>query len=140
MFAGSNDAEWITWLTSRNIPYISWNPDTDTFSGFVRRLAEYDIFITARFHGALFATLLGKPSICIGVEEKLELFADLLDQGGRLWRHPFEPDACLEAVDNLRLSYARATAVLKNVAETQGRLANKMVADFTRFFQESLNR
>ena len=80
----ANDIEWTRRLKDKNERFIAWNPEKFTIFEFIKMLSDYDAFITARYHGAVFASILKKPVVCIEVEQKLRLVADLFDVGARL--------------------------------------------------------
>ena len=69
-----------------------WDPSIMTFANFLVELSEYDMFITARYHGAIIASLLKKPFIAIGIEPKLSMVADLFEMP--CWNYPFDIEEC----------------------------------------------
>lgn len=55
-----------------------WDPKVMGISTYLKILSSQDIIVTARAHGALVASALGIPSVCIGVEPKLHVFHSML--------------------------------------------------------------
>lgn len=85
-----NESQWETLLKSNNENYIKWNPNKHTIEEFLLKLSSFDLFITARFHGAIFASLLNIPSVTIAVEPKLELIKDCFPNSLKVWKAPFK--------------------------------------------------
>jgi len=133
-----SDVIWKNRLSERDYEYLSWNPESDTIHSFVKQLNDFDLFISARYHGAVFATLLGKPVICIGIEQKLELFADLLQSGGKLWQYPFDVDECIKYIKELKNDYLKATHTLQYVTSKETQKADNMVSEFYTYFRNVL--
>ena len=77
-FSATSDGEWIKRLKDRNEFITVWNPESESISSFLGFLSKYDLFITARYHGAVFASILRKPTVAIEIEKKLALVSDLL--------------------------------------------------------------
>lgn len=75
-------------LENHNI--IKWTPETQTIDFFLRILSNYDLFITSRFHGVIFGSLLNIPSIAIEIEPKLNLTKEMLGEGVKVWKQPFD--------------------------------------------------
>jgi polysaccharide pyruvyl transferase WcaK-like protein len=73
VFSDLRDKDWISTLKHCNEDYITWNPDNNTIESFMDQLNLFDLFISARFHGIIFSSLLNKPAISIAIEPKLEL-------------------------------------------------------------------
>ena len=73
VFSDLRDNDWLDTLNSNNEDILIWNPDDDTIENFMDDLNGFDLFISARFHGVIFSTLLNKPAISVAIEPKLEL-------------------------------------------------------------------
>jgi len=129
-FCGRYDTNWGQYLKERNEKFIQWDPQKYSISEFLNLLSRFDVFITARYHGAIFASILGKPAICIEVEQKLQLVADLLGYGARLWSYPFDVSECLNHISKIEDNYSLATECLANVVKEQGTLVEKIIIDY----------
>jgi polysaccharide pyruvyl transferase WcaK-like protein len=129
-FAESYDRGWLTSLRARGERPRTWSPGTDDISSFLRLLSGYDVFLTARYHGAVFASMLGKPMVCIEVEPKLRLVSELLGNGARLWRYPFDVEQCLQYLAEIDGDYSRSAQHLCRVVQEQGVLADTMAAEY----------
>lgn len=134
LFHQTSDKQWIKRLKDRHEPFIAWNPEHEDISCFITRLSTYDVFITARYHGAVFASILGKPVVCIEIEQKLRLVADLFGCGARLWRYPFNTLDCLEYIVDFEISYSNSVQCLDRVVEEQCALVEKMILELRCLF------
>jgi polysaccharide pyruvyl transferase WcaK-like protein len=130
-FSQRHDGEWLSRLADRNEPCHLWNPDEQTILEFLNLLSYYDAFITARYHGAVFASLLGKPFVGIEVEQKLRLICELFGDGARLWRYPFDVSESVYQISDLDREYSNATEQLGDVVSRQRALAVKMAAELS---------
>lgn len=66
-----------------SVPYVVWRPSDargsqDELSTFLRRLASVDLIVTTRAHGAIAGACLGVPAICVAIEPKLQIVAEML--------------------------------------------------------------
>jgi polysaccharide pyruvyl transferase WcaK-like protein len=138
LFAGRHDRVWLQRLKATRFKAVLWTPENDTIRDFAARLNSYDLFITARYHGAAFATLLGKPSICIEVEPKLALFAKVLGPAGRCWKHPFDALQCLRLVQEIEADMPRVIALLWTLRQMHSDIATRMVDEFLAFARPRL--
>jgi polysaccharide pyruvyl transferase WcaK-like protein len=139
-FAPSRDENWLTELKRRNETVIGWNESTNDINSFLTRLSRYHIFITARFHGAIFAAILEKPVVCIEVEQKLRIVAQQYQKGARLWRQPFSENECVSLTNELLNNYTEATQALKLTNEAQTNLAAKMILDLKNHEAQSIRQ
>ncbi len=101
------EPNWRRVLARSRDDILAYSPDSTTVEQFVDKLRQFDLIITARAHGAIFASVLGIPCVCIEIEPKLREICVSLRGGGRMWSPPFEEDALVAAVqemaDNLRV-------------------------------------
>ena len=88
-----------------DVTLINWEPKRETIADFTRKLASYEILLTARFHGAIFGILTGTPCVTIAIDDKL---------AGIARRHP---DIGMLSVP----PHAPATEYLSALAQTQAR-------------------
>ena len=132
-FSAKSDIEWIKRLKDRNENITVWCPESDSISSFLRFLSSYDLFITSRYHGAIFASILRKPTVAIEIENKLKLVSDLLSDGARLWTYPFNAAQCLEHIAEFERNYSKSVNCIDEVVKEQMRLASRMADDFEMF-------
>lgn len=112
---------------------IEWNPEKQKIGEFLAELRGFDLFITSRFHGAVFASILKRPVICIEIEPKLAFAKQLLGEAARLWVHPFSHETCLASVEELDSIYPAAVRLLDSVVSQQRALAESCVTEFAQF-------
>ncbi len=115
---------------------LEWDPLIMNIDYFINQLNEFDLFITSRYHGAIFASLLSKPFICIVVEQKLELISDLYKGGSEKWKYPFDFNDCLIKVDNINNNYANYTEAIRLQTTKQKERAEGMFNRFIKFCYE----
>jgi polysaccharide pyruvyl transferase WcaK-like protein len=133
LFRAKGESDWAARLKVRDEAPLMWEPESQSIADFFRELARFDCFVSARYHGAIFAALLGKPMVCIEIEQKLRLVAELLQS--RLWKQPFEDARCLELVDRIFNGDAGDAATLSRVVEDQQSLGQAMMTEFCAFAQ-----
>jgi len=133
LFAGCKDKIWENRIASLEIKHAEWNPKVNSVEDFIKYLSTFDMFITSRYHGGVFASLLSKPCICIGIEQKLEMLADLLGEGGKLWEYPFRINDCVQMFEDISNTYPQAVESIKLSVERQKLIAREMVDDFVQF-------
>lgn len=85
LFSENNDPNLEKTLINNNLPYTKWSPGKDDFKDYLRKLQSCDLFVTSRYHGAVFSTLMNKPFVIVGLEQKLTYFASLFDQKTMIW-------------------------------------------------------
>jgi polysaccharide pyruvyl transferase WcaK-like protein len=118
-------------LKDKNI--VKWNPETQSIYNFLEVLSNYDLFISARFHGVIFGGLLNIPSIAIEIEPKLRLTKEFLGEGVVLWKQPFE-EQLLSLINNISLIEMKKE-LKKNVLK-QSNIAVKMFNELTKQIHE----
>ncbi len=107
---------------SESARVIIWDPVKHDVHGFCEMLGEFDLIITARYHGAVLAALHHIPFISIGIEPKLEMIARLY--GMPVWEYPYAPERLTEAVRAVESDHARfAGRVAKQAAEEERKSA-----------------
>ncbi|MDM1073323.1 polysaccharide pyruvyl transferase family protein [Empedobacter brevis] len=104
------------WLNKKDeLDMIIWNPLVDTFDGFLEKISIFDLFITARFHGAIFASILQTPFITIEVEQKLKFISEVYNDSSACWERPFEISDLMNQIDLINKDYnsKKAKTILK---------------------------
>lgn len=121
LFKDENQCE--NQLSRLNYNVVKWDANNQTLNSFIEILSGYDLFISARFHGVVFASLLNIPSIAIEIEPKLKVTKELLGDGVKIWPQPFN-DSLLQIIQEI--NYSQAKEVLKEAVFNNGVLAQKM--------------
>lgn len=129
LFSQKRDLYWLEKLKDID-NVIIWDPDNNNIQDFLKILDNFDLFITARYHGAVFSSLLGKPFISIVVEQKLEMISDLYMDCSRKWAYPFEVKKCTKYVHEINQKYNKHKNNVISITRNQKELAQKMMNDF----------
>jgi len=87
VFAPHVDKKWMLYLSDTDT--LVWNPEIDDVTNFLNKLNTFDAFISARYHGAIIAAILGKPVICVEIEPKLSILCEQVPEL-KLWKKPFD--------------------------------------------------
>lgn len=100
-----SDKYWKNFFKEHNEEYIQWDADKMTFCEIYNLLSQFDLHVTARFHGAVFASLLHIPFITIGIEQKLSMIARNYEGGAYCWESSFKLEQLRNFVEKIRLEY-----------------------------------
>jgi polysaccharide pyruvyl transferase WcaK-like protein len=122
VFAPAKDKHWITMLKKENV--LIWDPQKYSINSFLEELNLFDAFITARYHGAIIASLLKKPVICVEIEPKLKILTEQVKEL-KLWEKPFEIAKLEELVSQLDYEVDYEFSLKERKAK-----ANTMLLDF----------
>ena len=98
VFSPLKDKHWIAKLKHENV--LIWNPHKYSIKSFLSELNVFDAFISARYHGAIIASLLNKPVICVEIEPKLKILTEQIESL-KLWEKPFNVHQLIEHVKHL---------------------------------------
>ena len=134
LFRANGDCGWARLLSQRGESPLAWNPEVQSITDFLHELDQFDCLLTARYHGALFGALIGRPVICIELEQKLRLVSELLKVG--LWRQPFNESSCLELVEQVFAEYSKLERALADAVQQQRQLGQVMMSEFLAFANE----
>jgi polysaccharide pyruvyl transferase WcaK-like protein len=97
IFSDLQDLQWKGIINERKYALLKWDPFNNHINDFLDTLNGFDGFITARYHGGVFASLLNKPAVCIAIEPKLSILSEQI-KGFRLWDKPFRTEDLKEAI------------------------------------------
>lgn len=61
-----------------------WQPESMNISSFAQKLAQQDVLLTSRAHGAICGACVGVPSVIVAIEPKLEQVAAMLPNARKL--------------------------------------------------------
>ena len=132
IFSQYRDVYWLNKL-KRQTDVIVWDPANNTISDFIYKLNEFDLFITSRYHGAIFSALLEKPFITICVEQKLELISDIYHKCSKKWCYPFNIDECVDFVSDINKNYKTYQKEIILINTKQRKLAKEMFNEFINY-------
>ncbi len=132
IFAKGRDSFWLERLKNvQNV--IQWNPDKQTINEFITTLNLFDLFISARYHGAIFSALLNKPFISISVEQKLDMISDIYVNASKKWQYPFNIEDCINNVKFIDDNYHQFVKQVKLTNKEQQKLAHSMLNNFLEY-------
>lgn len=128
VFAPLKDKKWMDYL--ENEDKLVWDPAVFSIESFLEKLNAFDGFISARYHGAIIAAILGKPVICVEIEPKLKILTDQVPEF-KLWKKPFDSNELNNYVNSLDyfLDYSNSLGIL-------GEKSNQMLKKFKQFINE----
>jgi len=135
LFATNSDNYW----NNKKINFdnvLEWIPEEMTMNSFIENLNVFDLFITARYHGAVFSTLLGKPFISIVVEQKLSLISDIFANSSKKWIYPFNIDNCINNIKIIDKDYSNYCEKTVQEALKQKELSEVMFKRFIKFCED----
>jgi polysaccharide pyruvyl transferase WcaK-like protein len=136
VFSSKQDIEWIDKLEKSNEELLVWNSEKNNLNDFMVKLSTFDVFITARYHGAIFASLLRKPFITIEIDPKLKLLSEVYNTSSKNWSYPFsleELNTYFSEIENDYYSF-----VMDSDIETKKQV--KIVKDMESSFTKELHK
>ncbi|WP_067146657.1 polysaccharide pyruvyl transferase family protein [Pseudotamlana agarivorans] len=109
VFSKDKDSKWIEKISNKK--HIIWEPEKMKIKDFLLVLNSFSTFITARYHGAIIAGLLGKKVICIEIEPKLKILTKQIPTFA-LWNNEFNTDELGEIL-NSKLACTHEDYIIK---------------------------
>lgn len=108
-----------------SLPQVIWSPDQMNISDFVERLADQDVLLTARAHGAICGACVGRPSVILEIEPKLRAVHTMLPGATRIVPPPYDPDIVVIRLEEaLAIPFdCIAADALRNRTESERALA-----------------
>lgn len=88
-----------TLATLSHLPQICWQPEQDDIATFAEVLASHDVLLTARAHGAICGACLGRPSVVLEIEPKLQAVHSMLPEATRLVPADCPTDTLVERLE-----------------------------------------
>jgi len=115
VFAEDKDPKWMKRI--KDYKSIVWHPETMEINDFINTLNTFSTFITARYHGAIIAGLLGKKVICVEIEPKLKILTEQIPSFA-LWSDDFDIQVLNDLVkSNLENDHQKYIADLRLKAD-----------------------
>ena len=115
------------------------NKSTYTFREFLAELETCDLFVTARIHTAIFSTLMQKPFISVGLDQKLTYLSSQFDNECFNWY----PDKSVEELTqkvtyvsenymSLKENITKAKIKMETLSDNAGKLFNEYLQSITK--------
>jgi len=111
-------------LKANKIDYLKWDAKEFTFKEFLEELERCDLFITARFHAAIFSTLMQKPFITVGLDQKLTYLSSLFNNDCFNWCPDDSIDALLSKISYIDENYIPLKKGITETKENMQRLSD----------------
>lgn len=140
IFAKDKDNKWMNALKKENEKFLLWNPEIYSIDKFFSLLSYFDLFVTARYHGAIFSAMLGKPFITIEIEQKLSMISEVFSDSSFNWSYPFQPNDLLKNIENIESNYVAFSSNVVKEALNQRKLAKKMNSDLKNSIKKALGK
>ncbi|WP_312993432.1 polysaccharide pyruvyl transferase family protein [Chryseobacterium flavum] len=109
-----SDVFWTKYFVENKENFIQWDADRMTFDEFYGLFSQFDLHITARFHGAVFASMFHIPFITIEVEQKLKMIAENYEGGAYCWKNDFDLEKIMNLVKKVESDYLQHKKVIIN--------------------------
>lgn len=129
VFSKKADKLWLNYFIENNESYLIWDPDSKTILEFMKDLSEFDLFITARFHGFVYAMLLGKLAISISIEPKLGNINNIYPKTTLVWDMPYSTENLNILILKMIAEYDEYTTRIKKEFEKHALIAEYMTRD-----------
>ncbi|HPV25417.1 MAG TPA: polysaccharide pyruvyl transferase family protein, partial [Casimicrobium sp.] len=115
----------LTLQTLRSLRQIVWRPDRLGISDFMEKIAEQDVLLTARAHGAICGACVGRSSVILEIEPKLRTVHNMLPRVTSIVPPPYDADVIVARLEEaLAVSHETIVAeVRRNTAESERALA-----------------
>ncbi|MEQ3443405.1 polysaccharide pyruvyl transferase family protein [Pseudoalteromonas sp. BZP1] len=126
----AHDKEWIDFALEHDIELLKWEPKTDSSNQFIEKISKYKFFISSRFHGVVYGTLLGIPAIAIEIEPKLRIGASL--NTGLIWQGSFELSDLYTKVEHLNKHYSEYLSQLNTIRDKKYTEVSELFNTFLR--------
>ncbi|MDG1330407.1 MAG: polysaccharide pyruvyl transferase family protein [Flavobacteriaceae bacterium] len=139
LFSDKDDALVEDILVANKIKYVKWAKSKYTFREFLAELETCDLFVTARFHTAIFSTLMQKPFITVGLDQKLTYLSSQFDNECFNWY----PDKSVEELTqkvtyvsenymSLKENITKAKIKMETLSDNAGKLFNEYLQSITK--------
>lgn len=109
-----------------DFPRVIWQPESMNIGDFVSKMADQDVLLTSRAHGAICGACLGRPSVILGIEPKLKAVHEILPNATRLLELPLQQDSIIDQIEQaLAIPLDSIAAdVLRNRSESEMAMAS----------------
>ncbi|WP_299396373.1 polysaccharide pyruvyl transferase family protein [uncultured Gelidibacter sp.] len=119
LFSDKEDVAVENLLLEHKVGFIKWDAKIFSFKGFLSQLESCDLFITARFHTAIFSTLMYKPFITVGLDQKLTYLASQFDNDCFNWDPKDSVDVLYNKVTSINKNY---NSLKENIVKTKSQM------------------
>jgi polysaccharide pyruvyl transferase WcaK-like protein len=135
LFSTNHDCKTEKILTDKGVNVIKWDSSKYSYQSFLTKLASSKILITSRFHGAVYASLLGRPFITINIDNKLKMFADLFNYDNS-WNMIDSLDELEQKMTKIESNYDEIVEISRSVKLEQKKAWNESENEFREFLKK----
>ncbi|MBB2954363.1 polysaccharide pyruvyl transferase family protein [Sphingobacterium faecium] len=134
LFSKDKDEDLVAKITSlKDIQIeelIVWHPMDYTFENFYSCLNECDVLLTSRYHAAIFAVNLSIPTVCLGIDPKLQALSDEVN-GFYYWNAEDEISDIDINIENISSTYSEHQDQIRNSYQILNTRANSMITEIS---------
>jgi polysaccharide pyruvyl transferase WcaK-like protein len=116
--------------------FISWDPFKKELNDFITNLAEVDLVVSSRAHGCILSACLGIPSVCIGIEPKLQSVAEMLKTSAVYVPQPFKFDDIIQKICKALENVEQAEAAVFEDVKNNRTIINKEINRFSEYLKQ----
>lgn len=132
-FSKLKDKNCIDLLQKKGLHVHVWDGNMNEFRGYLEKISSCDFLISARYHGVVFAAMLGLPSIGVALDPKISMLCNELGLGAGLWSDPFDVSALYTSFHEICARYESARVSLNVNTELLEQRSISMFSEFVRF-------
>jgi len=127
-FCEPADREPVDYFLANGLQPDIWNPEQRSTSNYLEAMQECDFFITARFHGVVIASLLGRPAIGVAVDPKVRQMCAKLGLQDFVWEAPFDTAQLAPLVAAMQARWPEVVATVERQRQQERAAADRMLA------------
>jgi len=127
-FCEPADHEPIAYFKANGVEVDTWDPERRSTGDYLAALQSCDFFITARFHGVVIASLLGRPAIGVAVDPKVRQMCAKLGLHDFVWEAPFDSQHLTPLVDAMRERWPDVVVTVERQRQQERAAADRMLA------------
>ncbi|WP_439185735.1 polysaccharide pyruvyl transferase family protein [Carboxylicivirga taeanensis] len=136
VFSEENDSMLEKILNKNGIAYKKWLPQQTCFKSYLAELNTCDLFITSRYHAAVFSTLMEKPFITIGLEQKLTNYSSSFENEAMNWLPNSSLSELLKNISLIDSDYAKFVNEICKKKKYFTSLSDKCAKTFSKYIKK----
>ncbi len=129
LFDKENDKKCSSFLKQLKTDFWTWDPSNMTLDKAIEELCCCDIIVTARYHGALIAMMLGIPCVTVDIEPKLSIATNEFFKVNH-WCSPFDSNELVNIILEMLPKIEEQRTIIFGDADVAAQKAKKSVDDF----------
>ncbi len=125
----NHDKDYISYFSTKGQPVVVWEPEGMALIDYLTLLGQQDLLVTARAHGTIVGGILGIPSICIAIRQKLRAVQRMFASAS-LVDYPLDSNQLVEVVRSMHGTYGRLTETVAEDVHRNRRIAEMGLGRF----------